>query len=474
VRRIGILVPVVAMLLGSLAPSAWATTASTSTFMDPTQGNVLETQLDVTAAPGETNAITITADTGANRSAVVRDSGAPITAGTGCAPLDATAVRCAGLSTIDRTVVLLGDGDDTLAISPGLIATVDGGDGADRITGGGDLSGGAGNDLLVGGPFLTGGPGDDELHGTPGDDQLYGDAGPLGGSDAAGNDLIDGGAGHDRTGYEGRTQPVHVDLSDPGPDGGPGEHDTLLGIEDVAGGDGADVLIGDDQSNFLNGSRGDDRIEGRGGRDFLLGGLGRDTVFGGAGDDSITTDGPGDIAHGDSGKDELRSNGKGARLDGGSGNDTFALTSGSTTAAGLVCGRGVDVVEGTLRRQRVDDCELLDAGGARSLRLRLRIERRSSGRLITRIDCAPAFRCVGTLTLRLLRHDHPAIVLGRDRFRIRGSARHVMRLTPSVDLSHRKRPLLDVRLSGRSRLTTGFAQRVSGRWQIRLPHKSSS
>ncbi len=48
-------------------------------------------------------------------------------------------------------------------------------------------------------------------------------------------------------------------------------------IENAVGGDGEDILRGQDANNHLRGMRGDDTIEGGGGDDYLLGGSGNDT-----------------------------------------------------------------------------------------------------------------------------------------------------------------------------------------------------
>lgn len=136
------------------------------------------------------------------------------------------------------------------------------------------VSAGAGNDTILGGP------GNDSLRGGPG------------------SDLIDGQDGSDIALYDerGPGEPVVVTLTSPGDDGGPGENDTLLGIEHVAGGAGNDVLSGDNGPNTLIGNGGNDTISGLDGPDALYGGDGRDIIsgdlgsdllFGGAGDDSL-------------------------------------------------------------------------------------------------------------------------------------------------------------------------------------------
>jgi len=64
-------------------------------------------------------------------------------------------------------------------------------------------------------------------------------------------------------------------------------NDTLNGIENLTGGDGADVLIGDAGDNKLVGGIGNDTLLGSDGSDVLLGGAGNDRLDGGAGVDQV-------------------------------------------------------------------------------------------------------------------------------------------------------------------------------------------
>lgn len=182
--------------------------------------------------------------------------------------------------------LMLGDGDDrasAAAIPARVRVRMAGGPGADHLTGG------------AGADSLNGDAGADVLRGGPGDDQLSGDAGGGLDPDALADDVLDGGPGIDVVDYSGRDTPVFVDLADPGPDGGAGEADRLISIEDVRGGAGDDVLRGDDGPNRLDGGMGRvegrgvvpdyDIVDGRGGDDVLHG----DQVDGGDGDDRITT-----------------------------------------------------------------------------------------------------------------------------------------------------------------------------------------
>jgi len=146
-----------------------------------------------------------------------------------------------------------------------------------------NLIGGAGNDVLIGDGgvnVLTGGAGNDLLSGAGGSDTLIG---------GAGDDLLDGGSGADTASYAGLTAGVSVDLTLAGAQntGGAG-FDTLVSIENVTGGNGADVLIGDAGTNVLNGGVGNDSLSGGGGVDYLNGGGGNDVLIGGAARDRLT------------------------------------------------------------------------------------------------------------------------------------------------------------------------------------------
>ena len=89
-------------------------------------------------------------------------------------------------------------------------------------------------------------------------------------------------------------------------------------IENAAGGDGDDLLVGNDANNVLDGGGGDDGISGGIGNDTLIGGAGddmldggpgTDTLTGGAGDDAYVVDSAGDtvIESADAGTDTVTS-----------------------------------------------------------------------------------------------------------------------------------------------------------------------
>jgi hypothetical protein len=197
------------------------------------------------AAPGERNVLSIVRQLG---SYLVSDAGAAITPGEGCVAV-VDGVRCAG-NLMDAD---LGDGDD-VARADGS-AWIAGGTGDDRITGGDGV--------------FSGGPGDDIVTGH----MLWDDDGRT-----AGHDTYIGVGLRPRLSYLSRTGGVHADLRP----GHPSE-DRISGVSEIEGGAGDDVLIGDDQANFLSGGRGADRVIGLGGDDHLVG----DAVLGGAGDDEV-------------------------------------------------------------------------------------------------------------------------------------------------------------------------------------------
>jgi hypothetical protein len=188
------------------------------------------------------------------------------------------------------------------------------------------IFGSAGDDVLIAGrdeyTQLHGSGGDDILRGTPGRDELDGGVGNdemhgFRGYDflepGSGSDLMYGGRGEDQfvCGFYGGTG-VTVDLRDRGlqptaPDG----PDTLRGIQDVSGCGGPDLIIGDDEPNYLRGGSGPDELIGHGGDDLIYGdgfisGYGaRDTLSGGGGGDQLDGGEGGDALLGGFGIDLL-------------------------------------------------------------------------------------------------------------------------------------------------------------------------
>ena len=311
-------------------------------------------RLDVVAGPRERNRVRVTTGVAAR----VRDPGAPLTAGPGCRPTAAGAVRCRPSAPASRTAIALradlGDRDDVLRLDGRRVdsARVRGGAGADRV------AGGRGADTLVGGP------GRDALGGAGGDDRLDG---------GRGDDAIDGGAGRDRLTYAGSAAPVALDLrAGTGTGGRGGERDAVRGIEWVVGGPGdddlrcppvrcalqggagGDRLLGNGADDALDGGRGADRMAGGPGDDALTGGRGADLLVGGRGDDELAG-GREDRGRGGPGDDDVRARDG----DGGRGNDTLRYVRGMRSGP---CGKGLDSVRTRTRRDRVPrDCEFVGA-----------------------------------------------------------------------------------------------------------------
>jgi Ca2+-binding RTX toxin-like protein len=195
------------------------------------------------------------------------------------------------------------------------IETVLGGTGDDSIVGSGAdnlFIGGTGKDTLVGGggnDTLTGDEGDDLLVGGSGKDLLNG---------GAGADTFLGGTGNDTADYSDRTEALVINLNDDLADDGAvsgltHEHDYVTrDIENVIGGSGNDILIGDDKGNTFIGNGGDDQLYGNSGGDSLVGGDGDDTLdtdtvadsdidvaIGGRGQDTVASPAANDVVRGD-------------------------------------------------------------------------------------------------------------------------------------------------------------------------------
>ncbi|HEV2813102.1 MAG TPA: calcium-binding protein, partial [Solirubrobacteraceae bacterium] len=223
-----------------------------------------------------------------------------------------------------RELIVGGRGGDTASYIERAqdVAVTLGGGADDGAAGEGDdirevegVIGGNGFDTLVGGiasEQLLGGPGDDRLDGGEGNDRLTGGAGQdllQGGVGADvfvataavdGSDAMHGGPGIDRADYGRRDESVSVDpdgIQDDGerPNGdlaftgplpplallGSPERDNVLpDVENVGGGDGADVLA----PTAAGG-----RVDAGGGTDIVYGGPGRDILTGGSGFDRMVS-----------------------------------------------------------------------------------------------------------------------------------------------------------------------------------------
>ncbi|MFO1074536.1 MAG: calcium-binding protein, partial [Geminicoccaceae bacterium] len=178
--------------------------------------------------------------------------------------------------------------DATAAVIVSLAAgTASGALGADRLSLIENVEGGGGADQLTGDAqanALGGLLNDDHLYGQAGNDHLYGGAGNDTLEGGAGSDWLDGGAGSDLVSYFHDTGSlgVTIDLSTGRAVRG-AEVDGLKGIENADGSNQADTISGDDGANHLGGAGGNDVLHGQGGDDVLVGGLGNDTLDGGSG-----------------------------------------------------------------------------------------------------------------------------------------------------------------------------------------------
>ncbi|XP_073416961.1 uncharacterized protein [Dendrobates tinctorius] len=139
-----------------------------------------------------------------------------------------------------------------------------------------------GDDVLQGSSgkdYLSGGAGDDKIHGGEGNDLI------LGGEDddviypGQGADTVYGGTGSDTLLFFGDLQKktgVYVNLYLGYGAGSDAEGDLYFGMENVVGTSYDDILIGNDDSNYIRGAGGNDLIQPLGGNDFLQGGEGKD------------------------------------------------------------------------------------------------------------------------------------------------------------------------------------------------------
>ena len=182
----------------------------------------------------------------------------------------------AGLDTLTNIENLIGSAfDDTLTGNSGA-NTLDGGGGNDAVSYA-DAAAGVTVSLALTGQQDTVGAGLDTLSnienliGSASNDTLTGDSGDNTIEGGAGNDIIDGGAGTDTASYAGATADVWVSLVLTGQQNTRGAGvDKLIGIENLIGSAGNDLLVGTRGDNILDG--------GVGGDDLLRGLAGNDTA----------------------------------------------------------------------------------------------------------------------------------------------------------------------------------------------------
>jgi Ca2+-binding RTX toxin-like protein len=247
--------------------------------------------------------------------------------------------------------VLLGNGNDQ--ITPAASVDVFGGNGTDTVSysffpSGAAVSlddvandGGGSNihsdvENIIGtdhNDVLTGSATSNHIDGLEGNDLIDG---------GLGADVLDGGLGTDAVSYADRTANLSVRLDGLANDGQAGEADNLLQVENVTGGSGNDVLVGDLFRNVLSGGPGNDSIAGLGQDDVLAGGPGRDILDAGQGTDTVTyVDHAGPVT---ASLDGIANDGQAGEGDnvlnaeniiGGSGNDTLTGNAGPNILRGL-------------------------------------------------------------------------------------------------------------------------------------------
>lgn len=114
-------------------------------------------------------------------------------------------------------------------------------------------------------------------------------------------------------------------------------------IENATGGEGNDLLSGNDAANRLTGGDGIDELHGNGGADLLDGGHGNDDLYGGDGADMLIGSGGDDSLFGDYGADKLVGGFGNDYLDGSYGDDVIFGSNGNDILEG---GWGDDILYG--------------------------------------------------------------------------------------------------------------------------------
>jgi hypothetical protein len=262
------------------------------------------------AAPGERNDVSVAYGDG--ETMTISDAGAVITTSRRCRSIDSHTAVCGAVFSVH---IAVGDLDDRVTPAESFDEEM-------------VIYGGPGNDVLRGSDFgpdrLSGGGGQDQLYGARGDDRLTdGDLDGAVGDAAPGPDTLDGGGDDDTLSYAQRTEAVQVRAGASANAGKPGEHDTILRIENIVGGAGNDRLLGDRRGNTLTGHAGSDVLLGRRGWDALIGDAGNDVLVGRHGWDQL---------YGGGGEDQL-SGGRGADgLYGGAGIDALTCGGGDDRA----------------------------------------------------------------------------------------------------------------------------------------------
>ena len=194
-----------------------------------------------------------------------------------------------------------------------------------------DIDGGRGNDRIwvdvavTANAVIHGGDGNDRLHGGGGSDTITGDKGNDRIYGGAGNDTISGGNGNDWVWADDGDDVAHGDAGNDHVFGGLG-NDQLFGDaghDALNGDDGDDVLDGGDNKDHLSGGAGNDQLFGQGDKDHLRGGDGDDQLFGGDNNDHLWGGAGNDLLKGENGNDHLDGGTGDNLLDGDSGKNHY-------------------------------------------------------------------------------------------------------------------------------------------------------
>ncbi|MCP5409448.1 MAG: hypothetical protein H6963_09160 [Chromatiaceae bacterium] len=224
----------------------------------------------------------------------------------------------------------------TLSVNRAAGKIVTGGEDDDRLRGteeGDVIIGGGGSNHLKGGggddwfPIIGNQQGVNSFNGGDGTDRIQGSAGDdlIRVSNFKGKnrvEIIDGGEGFDI--LSGDDSSNRIDL----------RNTQLIGVERIEGRGGDDTIIGSGHRDNIRGDSGDDLLRGRGGNDRLIGGTGDDWLDGGGGDDRLKGGDGRDALYGGRGDDDLS---------GGAGKDILYGGPGDDKATG---GGGRDTIYG--------------------------------------------------------------------------------------------------------------------------------
>ena len=136
-----------------------------------------------------------------------------------------------------------------------------------------------------------------------------------------GGDLLDGYWGDDTASYRNSDAGITIDLASGTGSGGHADGDTLRDIEIVWGSDYGDIIVGDEDSNVLEGFGGIDYLYGGDLADILSGGDDGDFLFGEDLNDTLDGGNGDDVLYGGDGYDIFEGGPGGDYMDGGADDD---------------------------------------------------------------------------------------------------------------------------------------------------------